>query len=242
MQDDTFFRFCNGFGRPWAPKRFFRSSLCDADHTTKLCVDEWDCVCSHLTIRDRRAFAATSTHARRLDRETWAAGRVAILPECVGWHDLCYVAHMPLEWIVSGGECMDVAVVDGEHNRGLSDVRLCVCVTARLAADAVRRRHANHYHGIDLWRMATCAQARLFTHRGTGDERGLIAAVAGLAHNRRVHEAAARRIRSRENFYISLDRLKGLCHTTQLTALVLEALPWQWLWQELRDVFPSCGE
>ena len=250
--EERFARFCNGLPPPRRPARFVTCPLDDeTDHTQVLGVDEWaDGVSAHLSIRDRRAFAATSTHARRLDRDAWRAQRVAILPERVGWHDLWYVAHMPLQEVRAGAEAMD-ATTDCERNRGLRDVRLCVCVAARLVGAAEAARRPTHLHGVDLWRLATHPHASLFrgSSRATPpcrtsafrDERVMIASLAALSRNPFVRRAGGARDWRGAPFFLSLERLAAIFHGRRGAAFALEALPWPWLWCELGGMFPWCA-
>lgn len=214
----------------------------DATHHL-LGVDEWDCVCTFgLTVRDRRAFAATSSHARHLDREVWAAQRTIHLdtgcPRQFGWHELWYVAHLPVQQVRSGDEALDLRhPIDGPHNRGLRDPRLCACFAAWLVTDALRRRRSTHYHGVDLLRTATDPRASLVgvPH----NTRALIAAIAALSQHPLVHATRPPRVlaqRPNVRSHFCFERLSGFFHGPLIMGFAVEALPWPWLWAELHHV------
>lgn len=228
--------FCNGRLPAWPPHdRFVRCSLRDTDVTQTLSVDVWTCVCEHLGIRDRRAFAATSAHARLLDRVSWRTQRTLHLPPDVGWHDLWYVALLPLECITAGGESLD------ERGATPHDLRLCVCVAARLVTRALRSHSPVYLHGVPLLQRAT-ERPDLF--RGVRHERALIAAIAAAAHHpavARSTEAELRPVR-RHAFFLPLERLRVIFGSTQTAKWALEALPWPWLWQQLEENFLRCGD
>lgn len=246
--NEQFSRFCNGLPPPCthgehAP--FFVCPLDNVDRIKTLSVDEWECVCAHMTIRDRRAMAATCRHGRYLDRSVWRAQRWAVLPERIGWHDLCYVAHMPLAELRVGGQGMserlDLAHINTDQYRNVNDVRLCVCVAARLVTDMITYRKNVHLHGIDLWRTATHADAHLL-HGTRHDEKAIVACIAALSQNPLVGKQSMRGIRRREPFFLSLERLTAIFHGAHIAAFALEALSWQWLWSELKRTFAWCSE
>lgn len=219
--------------------------------TQLLGVDEWDCVCAlGLTVRDRRAFAATSSHARHLDREVWAVQRSVQLDDealmavanghggHLGWHELWYLAHLPLQQVRSGEEALDLRYpIDGPHNRGLRDPRLCACLAAWLVTDALRRRRSTHYHGVDLLRTATDPRASLIgvPH----NTRALIAAIAALSQHPMVHAARSPRVLAQwpnVRSHFCFERLVGFFHGPLIMRFAVEALPWPWLWAELHHV------
>lgn len=240
--EERLVRFCTG-RLSMGPRRrpLVGRALRSADVTQTLSVDAWTCVAEHLCIRDRRAFAATSAHGRLLDRSAWEAQRSVHLPASIGWHDLWYVALLPLRSIVAGAEWLD------DRRTTPHDLRLCVCVAARLVTQALRLRRANYLHGVQLLQRAT-GRPDLF--HGVRDERALIASIAASAQHPAVAAAHLHRrshgrpvaAQRRHSFFLPLERLRVIFGSTQTATWALEALPWPWLWAQLEDNFVWCGE
>lgn len=233
-------RFCNGLWDGPMPKWTRRGTYCGSDCTIMIGIDEWECICTHLEVCDRRAFAAAGMHGRFLDQGVWASQQRVVLPEKsrLSWYDLSYVAHSPVVHIVAGEETLDMRDLASCNNP--RDVRLCICAAIRLTREALAQKKPVRLHGINLYRTATHRRVGLRDAFMNG-EHHLVTTVAALSYHESVHNM--RRCpapRRRHPFSMSLNRMASLFYTDAIASLVLEALPWQWLWDALR-IFSAMG-
>lgn len=218
------------------------------DATCKLDIDEWDCIFTHLRLCDRRVLSMTSWRQRRMDRNAWSAKRHVTLPsdraECVGWDYLRYVAHLPVLRIHAGDEWADISethALCSDHNSQLQDTRLRVCVAARAATEALRSRRSLHVCGVDLLETSMSRHASLL--QGTPGNGAMIATITALSQHPKVRALMGLRapLARREVFFITHEHLVGIFHSLEIADFAIGVLPWSWLRNDVREMFPWCG-
>ena len=201
-------------------------------------------VLPHMDVRTRRAFGATCVHARRFDRAAWAlAQELELVAEELSWHDLQYVARLPLVAVrARNGRCDERLVYDDPGARVWTlPLRACRAIRSKMV-------------GVPIWygrpkRMQCMMSLRSYIHYSQtlylGEDRDarLVEVLADVwatmhfagggrcAAPQRTNTASLDEWVAREDMQ---QRIRW-CVSLQAREWALQCVPWPYLWSAVRE-------
>ena len=241
--------FCLGRCRQTHRRSPILSTSKFLDGINWLSVDEWSYVALHLNMRSRRAFASCSKHSCQIERSSWR-GTVFDLDTIgfyyVNWNDLWYLAKLPCCTITAGDEVLSPNSLNDSWPQ---DPRLCVCVAARCVHQHTTQTspsvilvpqdlYSKRVH--DCLRMKPCYH--LLPHTPLSayhkDVRWMVASLAALSRHPTILQYAVRPTLS-QPFGADFETLAALLGGTRMFLWILDAIPWPWIWEYLRQHWPE---